>query len=27
KMIKDAGFKDCETLFRWLNFATFIAIK
>ncbi|MDX4047348.1 carboxy-S-adenosyl-L-methionine synthase CmoA [Aliarcobacter skirrowii] len=27
KMIKDAGFKDCETLFRWVNFATFIAIK
>ncbi|MFY9107684.1 carboxy-S-adenosyl-L-methionine synthase CmoA [Aliarcobacter cryaerophilus] len=27
KMIKDAGFKHCETLFKWLNFATFIAIK
>ncbi|AXK48374.1 carboxy-S-adenosyl-L-methionine synthase CmoA [Aliarcobacter trophiarum LMG 25534] len=27
KMIKDAGFKHCETLFRWVNFATFIAIK
>ena len=27
KMIRDAGFKDCETLFRWVNFATFIAIK
>lgn len=27
KMIKDAGFKDCETVFKWVNFATFIAIK
>lgn len=27
KMIKDAGFKHCETLFKWVNFATFIAIK
>lgn len=27
KMIKDAGFKHCETIFKWVNFATFIAIK
>jgi tRNA (cmo5U34)-methyltransferase len=27
KMIKDAGFKHCETLFKWVNFETFIAIK
>jgi tRNA (cmo5U34)-methyltransferase len=27
KMIIDAGFTHCETLFRWVNFATFIAIK
>jgi len=27
KMIKDAGFSHCETLFKWVNFATFIAIK
>lgn len=27
KMIKDAGFKNCETIFKWVNFATFIAIK
>ena len=27
KMLKDAGFKDCETVFKWVNFATFIAIK
>jgi len=27
KMIKDAGFKSCETIFKWVNFATFIAIK
>lgn len=27
KMIKDAGFKHCETLFKWINFETFIAIK
>lgn len=27
KMIKDAGFKHCETVFKWVNFATFIAIK
>ncbi len=27
KMIKDAGFTHCETLFKWVNFATFIAIK
>lgn len=27
KMIRDAGFNHCETIFQWLNFATFIAIK
>ncbi len=27
KMILDAGFSHCETLFKWVNFATFIAIK
>ncbi len=27
KMILDAGFKECEILFKWLNFATFLAIK
>jgi len=27
KMIKDAGFKHCETIFKYLNFALFIAIK
>ncbi len=27
KMILDAGFKHCETIFRWVNFAAFIAIK
>lgn len=27
KMIHDAGFEHCETLFKWINFATFIAIK
>ncbi len=27
KMIKDAGFAHCETIFKWVNFATFIAIK
>jgi len=27
KMAKNAGFKHCEVLFRWANFATFIAIK
>lgn len=27
KMIKDAGFSHCETLFKWVNFETFIAIK
>ncbi len=27
KMILDAGFEHCETLFKWVNFATFIAIK
>lgn len=26
-MIIDAGFKDVQTIFKWLNFATFIAIK
>jgi len=26
-MAKNAGFKHCEVLFRWANFATFIAIK
>lgn len=27
QMIKDAGFSHCEVLFKWVNFATFIAIK
>jgi len=27
KMIKDAGFSHCETIFKWVNFASFIAIK
>ena len=27
KMIKDAGFSHCEMVFKWVNFATFIAIK
>jgi len=27
KMIKDAGFGHCETVFKYLNFALFIAIK
>lgn len=27
KMILDAGFSHCETLFKWVNFGTFIAIK
>ena len=27
KMIIEAGFSHCETLFKWVNFATFIAIK
>ncbi len=27
KMIKDAGFKHIECIFKWVNFATFIAIK
>ena len=27
KMILDAGFSHCETLFKWVNFSTFIAIK
>lgn len=26
-MVSDCGFTQCETLFRWANFATFIAIK
>jgi tRNA (cmo5U34)-methyltransferase len=26
-MIKNAGFKICETVFKWVNFATFIAVK
>ena len=27
KMILDSGFSHCETIFKWVNFATFIAIK
>ena len=27
KMILDAGFTTFECLFKWVNFATFIAIK
>jgi len=27
KMLHDAGFTTCETLFKWVNFATFIAKK
>lgn len=27
KMIKEAGFKSCQTIFKWVNFATFIAFK
>jgi len=27
KMVLDANFSHCEILFKWLNFATFIAIK
>lgn len=27
KMAKNCGFKHCEVIFRWANFATFIAIK
>jgi len=27
KMILDAGFSHCETIFKWVNFATFVAIK
>ena len=27
KMIKDCGFKHFEVIFKWVNFATFIAIK
>jgi len=26
-MVKRCGFTHCETVFRWMNFATFIAIK
>lgn len=26
-MIKKAGFKECEVIFRWVNFATFLAVK
>ena len=26
-MIKKAGFRECEVIFRWANFATFIALK
>lgn len=27
QMAKNSGFKTCEVLFRWANFATFIAVK
>jgi tRNA (cmo5U34)-methyltransferase len=27
KMIQDAGFRYCESIFKWINFTTFIAIK
>jgi len=27
EMIKSVGFRHCETIFRWLNFATFVAFK
>lgn len=27
KMAKNCGFKHCEVIFRWANFATFIALK
>ncbi|NOQ31959.1 MAG: carboxy-S-adenosyl-L-methionine synthase CmoA [Helicobacteraceae bacterium] len=27
EMLKKSGFKHCETIFKWANFATFIAIK
>jgi len=27
KMAKNAGFSHCEVIFRWANFATFLAIK
>jgi len=27
KMLLEAGFNTCETLFKWVNFATFIAKK
>jgi len=26
-MVKRCGFSHCETIFRWMNFATFIALK
>ena len=26
-MIKNAKFKNCDTIFKWVNFATFVAIK
>jgi tRNA (cmo5U34)-methyltransferase len=27
KMVKEAGFKSCDILFKWYNFATFVAKK
>ena len=27
KMVKNCGFSHCEVIFRWANFATFIAVK
>ncbi len=27
KMVKNSGFSHCEVIFRWNNFATFVAIK
>jgi tRNA (cmo5U34)-methyltransferase len=27
EMLKNAGFNDIEVIFRWNNFATFIAFK
>jgi tRNA (cmo5U34)-methyltransferase len=27
QMVKNAGFSHCEAVFRWANFATFVAIK
>jgi len=27
EMLKNAGFKHIETIFRWCNFATFLAFK